>query len=99
MTTHRVLLTGKTWPIETGVTAQVSSPLNQSVEVTYPSSQPPKVNVLLGASSICAAIDVQTCLGVAASALVNLTLPAATGITLTGDRYTLVPDTNVADYM
>ena len=84
--------------ISSEVTANMISPFNESIQVTYPALQPPRVSVRAGASSLCELIYVQTCLG-PTTALINLTLPAPIEITVSADRYVLVPATNVADLM
>ena len=73
---------GTTYPVETGVTAYISAPSNQSIDVSYVEGHPPRLSVLSGASSLADAVEVHTCLGVA-YALVNVTLPAPTSITIT----------------
>ena len=83
--------------VESSVAARLAEPLNESIAVTYPASQPPKVNVMVGASSVCGWIEAATCLG-SAYALVNLTVPPPVSVTLSsGGRSTLVPESNVAD--
>ena len=86
---------GHSQAMESGVTAAVPSPLNASIQVTYPSSEPPRVSVIAGAVSICESIEVQTC-GGSGSALVNVSLPLPISVEISASRYTMVPEDNVA---
>ena len=88
---------GTSLAMEFPMTARIPAPLNESVAVTYPPSQPPRVGALMGASTVCGWVEVVTCLGVA-FALVNLTVPPPVSMTLSSNqnRYTLVPQSNVA---
>ena len=97
--THAFFDDGTSQPVEGGVTVLVSSSLNASIYVATSSPpEPPTVGVHPGATSAMGSLEVQTCLGLT-SALVNLTLPAPVGVTLTArySRYSLVPQGNVAD--
>ena len=88
---------GTSHSVESSVTVRLAAPLNESIAVTYPTSQPPMVNVVVGASSICGWIEAATCMGYT-YALFNLTVPPPVSVTLSsGGRNTLVPETNVAD--
>ena len=65
--------------------------------MTYPTSRPPEVSVVVGATSVCGWIEAATCLGYT-YALLNLTVPLPVSVTLSsGGRSTLVPESNVAD--
>jgi hypothetical protein len=86
---------GSSFAVESPVTARLGAPLNQSVAVTYPALQPPMVSVLVGASSVCGWIEATTCLG-STFALLNLTVPPPVAMSLSSNRETLVPQSNVA---
>ena len=81
-----------------GISTAVSSVAKSSLVVSRADSDggvAPQVAVSAGASSQVASLTVQTCAG-EATALVNLTLPPPISVSISADRYDLVPESNVA---
>ena len=86
---------GMSASIAGNVTASVPSPMNASITVSFNEPLPPRVSVLSGASSLTDELEVETCAG-GARAVVNLTLPSPVSVSISANRYSLVPETNVA---
>ena len=88
-------------PVTSGVTSHLPEVYNQTLAVmsgAAPYTVPPLVSVVVGASSMPAYVEAHTCLGVA-TAIVNITLPPPTAISLTSaGGNTLVPEANGASY-